>query len=150
METKEILSIIEKFNSTNLTDFKYREGSIEISLSRTVQGTFVAAPVAVQTQAPAPLASTSVNTVQAEETPPLGELITSPIVGTMYRSAAPDAPAFVEPGKLVKKGETLCVIEAMKVMNEFQAEFDCEILKVLVDNGTLLEYGTPVFEVKRK
>jgi len=69
---------------------------------------------------------------------------------TVYRSAAPDAPPFVEEGKLVKKGDTLCIIEAMKVMNELVAEFDCEILRILVDSQHFVEFGTPLFEVRRK
>jgi acetyl-CoA carboxylase biotin carboxyl carrier protein len=77
-------------------------------------------------------------------------MINSPIVGTIYRTPAPDAPPFVEEGKMVKKGETLCIIEAMKVMNELVAEFDCEILRILVDNNHFVEYGTPLFEVRRK
>ncbi|HUI69777.1 MAG TPA: acetyl-CoA carboxylase biotin carboxyl carrier protein, partial [Spirochaetia bacterium] len=77
------------------------------------------------------------------------ELITAPLVGTFYRAAAPDAPPFVEVGEKVKKGKTLCILEAMKLMNEFQAEFDLEIVNIMVENGRMVEYGTPLFEVKR-
>jgi acetyl-CoA carboxylase biotin carboxyl carrier protein len=77
-------------------------------------------------------------------------VISSPIVGTVYRSPAPDAEPFVEEGKSVKKGDTLCIIEAMKVMNELVAEFDCEIVHILVDSQHFVEYGTPLFEVRKK
>ena len=77
------------------------------------------------------------------------ELIRAPAVGTFYRQPAPDAPNFVHEGDTVKKGQTLCILEAMKLMNELQAEFDCEIVRVLVDNGTMVAYNDALFEVKR-
>ncbi len=77
------------------------------------------------------------------------DVITAPLVGTFYRAAAPDAPPFVEVGDKVKKGKTICILEAMKLMNEFQAEFDLEIVNILVENGRMVEYGTPLFEVRR-
>lgn len=77
------------------------------------------------------------------------ELIRAPAVGTFYRQPAPDAPNFVSEGDTVKKGQTICILEAMKLMNELQAEFDCEIVKVLVDNGTMVAYNDALFEVKR-
>ena len=77
------------------------------------------------------------------------EWITAPAVGTFYRQPAPDAPNFVSEGDTVKKGQTLCILEAMKLMNELPAEFDCEIVKALVDNGTMVAYNDPLFEVKR-
>ena len=70
-------------------------------------------------------------------------------MGTFYRAAAPDAPPFVVKGDTVKKGKPLCILEAMKLMNEFQAEFDLEVVAILVDNGTMVEYGAPLFEVRR-
>ena len=76
------------------------------------------------------------------------ELITAPMVGTFYRAAAADAPPFAEAGMKIKKGETICLIEAMKVMNELEAEFDCEIINILAQNVSLVEYGTPLFEVR--
>ena len=77
------------------------------------------------------------------------EFIRAPLVGTFYRAPAPDAPPFVEKGDTVKKGKPLCILEAMKLMNEFQAEFDLEIVAILVDNGKMVEFGAPLFEVRR-
>ena len=71
------------------------------------------------------------------------------MVGTFYRAPAPDAPPFVDVGAKVKKGQTLCILEAMKLMNELEVEFDCEIVKILVENGKMVEFGTPLFEVKK-
>jgi acetyl-CoA carboxylase biotin carboxyl carrier protein len=76
-------------------------------------------------------------------------VITSPIVATFYSAPGPDAPPFVRPGKKVKSGDTLCILEAMKMMNHLEAEFDCEILAVKAGGGDLVEYGQILFEVKR-
>jgi acetyl-CoA carboxylase biotin carboxyl carrier protein len=77
------------------------------------------------------------------------EKITSPIVATFYAAPGPDAPGFVSPGSKVKAGDTLCILEAMKMMNRLEAEFDCEILKIHVLSGDLVEYGQALFSVKR-
>ena len=151
METKDLLAIVEKFNQTALAEMKFREGTVEVHLKRyadaPVMGSMPAPvhpPVAVSAPAVAPVHA------EAAASAAVAEMINSPIVGTVYRTPAPDAPPFVEEGKVVKKGETLCIIEAMKVMNELEAEFDCEILRILTDNQQFVEYGTPLFEVRRK
>ncbi len=77
------------------------------------------------------------------------ETLTSPIVGTFYRAPNPDSPPFVQIGDTVRKGECLCILEAMKVLNEFEAEFDMEIIDVLSENQKLVEYGQALFKVKR-
>jgi acetyl-CoA carboxylase biotin carboxyl carrier protein len=78
-----------------------------------------------------------------------GEAITSPIVATFYASSSPDAPPFVTVGSKVKSGETLCILEAMKMMNKLEAEFHCEILAIKAKSGDMVEYGQPLFTVKR-
>jgi acetyl-CoA carboxylase biotin carboxyl carrier protein len=93
----------------------------------------------------APVAAAAAET--AEEDEPL--FITSPIVGTFYSAAAPDVPAFVKVGDHVKNGQTVCILEAMKLMNEIQCEYDCEIEAVLVSNEQKVEYGQPLFRVKK-
>lgn len=77
------------------------------------------------------------------------EYIVSPIVGVFYSAPAPDAPAYVRVGDKVRKGETVCILEAMKLMNEIQTDFDCEIEAVLVSNEQKVEYGQPLFRVKK-
>lgn len=77
------------------------------------------------------------------------EVITSPIVGTFYRSPSPDSPPFCQDGDVVEKGNTICILEAMKVMNELEAEFKMEIVSFHVNNGDMVEYGTPICEVRR-
>ena len=86
-----------------------------------------------------------IKTDEAEES----LFITSPIVGTFYSAAAPDVPAFVRVGDRVKEGQTVCILEAMKLMNEIQCEYDCEIEAILVSNEQKVEYGQPLFRVKK-
>ncbi|MCY1152225.1 MAG: acetyl-CoA carboxylase biotin carboxyl carrier protein [Sphaerochaetaceae bacterium] len=74
--------------------------------------------------------------------------ITSPIVGTFYRAPAPDANVYVEPNQEIKKGQPICIIEAMKMMNELESEFNCKIIEVLANSGQLVEYGQPLFKVE--
>lgn len=155
METRDLLSIIEKFSQSGLGELKYREGSLELSLKKQgEQVVLAAAPAAAPAMHAVPHASAHVP-APAEAAPKSAanantETITSPIVGTFYRSPAPDAPVFAEEGKIIKKGEPLCIIEAMKVMNALESEFDCEVVRILADNGKMVEYGTPLFEVIRK
>ena len=101
-------------------------------------GVPVAAPAAV---------NTTVETAAEEEDDTL--FITSPIVGTFYSAAAPDVPAFVKVGDQVKAGQTVCILEAMKLMNEIQSDYNCEIEAVLVSNEQKVEYGQPLFRVKK-
>jgi len=86
----------------------------------------------------------------AEETASESEIISSPMVGTFYRSPAPDAPPYVDKGSMVNSGDAICIIEAMKIMNKLEADFSCEIVKIMAENGAMVEYGSPLFEVKRR
>ncbi|MBN4080901.1 acetyl-CoA carboxylase biotin carboxyl carrier protein [Caldithrix abyssi] len=105
------------------------------------------APAVVQATAPAPVAAP----VEAESAPPAesasGEEILSPMPGTFYRSASPDADLFVKVGDQVSEGDTLCIIEAMKIMNEIEAETDGTITKILIENGQPVEYNQPLFVI---
>ena len=99
--------------------------------------------------APAPLPAAASAEEKEENTEEEPLFITSPIVGTFYSAPAPDAPAFVKVGDHVKNGQTVCILEAMKLMNEIQSDFDCEIEAVLVSNEQKVEYGMPLFRVKK-
>lgn len=102
---------------------------------------YEAAPVAAAPAAPAPAAPVA----QA----PAGTFITSPFVGTFYRSASPDSPSFVEVGSTIQRGQTLCIVEAMKLFNELEAEFPCVIEEILLDNAKPVEYGAKLFRVRK-
>jgi acetyl-CoA carboxylase biotin carboxyl carrier protein len=107
----------------------------------------VAAPV-VNVSAPAPSAASAPAAPPSEETEVELAVVKSPIVGTFYRSAEPGAPAFVEVGERVKKDQVLCIIEAMKLMNEITSEYDGEIVSVYVENGKPVQYGERLFAIK--
>ena len=77
------------------------------------------------------------------------EVIASPIVGTFYEAMSPDDDPFVSVGQKISKGEVVCIVEAMKLMNEISAEFDCKIVSVLSENGKMVQYGEPLFKVRR-
>ncbi len=105
------------------------------------------APVAVAAAAPAPAAPVAA-AAPAAEVP--GDFITSPFVGTFYRSPRPDAPSFVEIGAKVNQGDTVCIVEAMKLFNEIESDFSGVIEEVLVEDGQPVEYGAKLFRVKKQ
>ncbi len=142
MNLKELESLIELFNSHNLTSLEVEEKEKKIKIKREV---VTAAPAAAAFAAPAVSTETA---PAAEKKDKKTVTVTSPIVGTFYRTPAPDAPPYVEVGDKVKKGDVLCTIEAMKIMNQLEAEFDCEIVKIYPDQATMIEVTSPLFEVK--
>ena len=150
MELNELYALMEKFEKSGLSKLVFKRDGDEICLKKVI--TPPAAPVPAAVHVPAAHAPHEVRAASSEAPAPKtpgAEVITAPLVGTFYRAAAPDAPPFVEVGDKVKKGKTLCILEAMKLMNEFQAEFDLEIVNILVENGRMVEYGAPLFEVRR-
>ncbi len=150
MELNELYALMEKFEKSGLSELVYKRDGDEVCLKKVLTAAGAAAPAVAH--APAAHAAHETRAPAGQPAPakaPDTELITAPLVGTFYRAAAPDAPPFVEIGDTVKKGKTLCILEAMKLMNEFQAEFDLEIVNILVENGRMVEYGAPLFEVRR-
>lgn len=117
------------------------------SASHQAQSAVAAPAPAVQTQA-APAATAAAPAQPAAKPVPEGTTISSPFVGTFYRSPSPDSPMFVDIGSKVKKGQTLCIVEAMKLMNEIEAEMDGEVVGILVENAKPVEFGTPLFVIK--
>jgi acetyl-CoA carboxylase biotin carboxyl carrier protein len=103
-----------------------------------------AAPIAI---APSPSAGVAAGEPQVSAAP--GDFITSPFVGTFYRAARPDTPSFCEVGDKLAAGQTVCIVEAMKLFNEIEAEFACVVEEVLVDNGQPVEYGAKLFRVRK-
>ena len=148
MNLEKIAELVKIIENSSLKEFSYSEGEMEIYLSKLDNPPVVApgAPAMVPAAAPAAVpAPAPVEAAQEEE-----ELyITSPIVGTFYSAPSPTAPAFVRVGDKVKNGQTVCILEAMKLMNEIQCEYDCEIEAVLVSNEQKVEYGQPLFRVKK-
>ena len=146
MDLEKIAGLVKIIEDSSLTEFSYEDEELKVKMSKLDHPPVVAAGVpAAPVAAPMPAAPAAA--AEAEEDEPL--FITSPIVGTFYSAAAPDVPAFVRVGDQVKNGQTVCILEAMKLMNEIQCEFDCEIEAILVSNEQKVEYGQPLFRVKK-
>ncbi len=147
MDMKQIKALMQEFDGSGLSKLKIAKEDFSIELEK-VSGA-VSAPVVATQAAPVAAASTVVMT-QAESVPEIsGDLILSPMVGTYYASPSPDSPAFVKKGDIIKKGHVVAILEAMKIMNELEAEFDCKILDVLVSDGQAVEYDMPLFVVEK-
>lgn len=146
MDLEKIEGLVKIIENSSLTQFTIKDGDLKITMSKLDHPPVVAPGAPVM----APQMGTSVVAVEAvKEEEEEQFFITSPIVGTFYSAAAPDVPAFVKVGDQVKNGQTVCILEAMKLMNEIQAEYDCEIEAVLVSNEQKVEYGQPLFRVKK-
>ena len=147
MDLEKIEGLVKIIENSSLTEFTLKDGDLKITMSKLDHPPVVAAGV---TMAAAPAAAPAAAGTAAEAAQEEDSLfITSPIVGTFYSAPAPDAPAFVKVGDQVKNGQTVCILEAMKLMNEIQSDFDCEIEAVLVSNEQKVEYGQPLFRVKK-
>ena len=147
MDLEKIEGLVKIIENSSLTEFTIKEGDVKITMSKLDHPPVVAPGMPM---AAAPLPQAPAEDVKEEEAQEEEKLfITSPIVGTFYSAPAPDAPAFVKVGDQVKNGQTVCILEAMKLMNEIQSDFDCEIEAVLVSNEQKVEYGQPLFRVKK-
>ncbi|MDR1142689.1 MAG: acetyl-CoA carboxylase biotin carboxyl carrier protein [Spirochaetaceae bacterium] len=164
MDEKLILTLVDRFSAGNIGELELSDGSARLLLRKesSAGGTAVhSGSVTPFRTAEAPAGETAAASRPGTQPAPAGsgtaanaavagtEFITSPIVGTFYPSPGPDAPSFVRPGSKVKAGDTLCILEAMKMMNQLVAEFDCEITAVKAAGGDMVEYGQELFEVKR-
>jgi oxaloacetate decarboxylase alpha subunit len=149
---KDLKKIIEMMRKAELTEVDVEQEGIKIKL-RKGSAPELAAPAAAPAllapvpAAPAP-AAPALAAPAAAPAAPAGLTITAPMVGTFYRSPSPDASVFVQEGSLVEPGKTVCIIEAMKLMNEIKAEVKGKIVKVLVENAQPVEYGQPLFIVE--
>lgn len=155
MKFDEIKELMRLFGKSKLDRIQIKQKDFEIEMEKGGTVVVEAAPAAKAAPAvstPAP-ASAPTSTPAAEETrsepAAKGELITSPMVGTFYAAPSPDSPPFVKVGDTVRKGQTLCILEAMKIMNELEAEYDCKILEILVEDGEPVEYDKPLFRVEK-
>ena len=151
MDIRKIKKLIEMLEESHLTEIEIHEGEETIRLSRAApaaapMNTYYAHPPAPMPGATAP---TAVPTPAAEAPAvPTGHMVTSPMVGTLYRSASPNAKPFVEVGSQVKVGDTLCIIEAMKMLNQIEADKAGSIKAILKENGQPVEYGEPLFVIE--
>ena len=149
MEKEFLYELMAEFEKRDIHELSLETEELSIHLVKTTPQVSPQAVSLASPAAPEKLGDSVGISAPPVESASGTEWITAPAVGTFYRQPAPDAPNFVSEGDTVKKGQTLCILEAMKLMNELLAEFDCEIVKALVDNGTMVAYNDPLFEVKR-
>ncbi len=155
MKFEEIKELMKLFAKSKLDRIKIQQKDFEILMEKggetvVVEATPAATAPVSSVPAAVPATSSAVPAAPAAEEKALeGELITSPMVGTFYAAPSPDSPPFVQAGDTVRKGQTLCILEAMKIMNELEAEYDCKILEVLVQDGEPVEYDKPLFRVEK-
>ncbi len=151
MDFKEIKELIKVFDKSELNKLKVKDSQFEIALQKGFENN-VQVPVLqskIQSSViPNVIEAPLVEKVASSEKEILGKTIDSPMIGTFYASPSPEAPEFVKVGDKVKKGQTLCILEAMKIMNEVEAEFDCKIVDILVEDGKPVEYDMPLFVIE--
>lgn len=154
MDIKELKVLVKMITETDITEFELenneekiviRRGSKPEYIQMSAPSTYSAPQSHIPSAAPAVTAVVSEPIVAVET----GEKITSPIVGTFYSSPSPESPAYAQVGQVIEKGQQLCIVEAMKLMNEIEAEFRCRIVRVCKENAQAVEYGDTLFVVER-
>jgi acetyl-CoA carboxylase biotin carboxyl carrier protein len=150
MDLRKLKTLIDLVSESNVSELEITEaeGKVRIVKSSGAPVVMQQAPVAM-VAAPAPAPAGGAPAVEASAPAvPAGHAVKSPMVGTFYRSASPGAKPFVELGSVVKEGETICIIEAMKILNEIEADKSGTITKILSENGQAVEYGQPLFIIE--
>lgn len=149
MDIRKIKKLIELVEESGISELEITEGEESVRINR-----YSAAPqqpIYAQAPAPAPAAAPAASVVDVEPVAPAapaGHTVRSPMVGTFYRSSSPDAPSFVEEGTVVNKGDTLCIIEAMKMMNQIEADKAGKVTQVLIEDGQSVEFDEPLFIIE--
>ena len=157
MDVKDLKILIKMVTETDITEFEMDNSDEKIVIKRGAKTEFVTmatAPAAYAMPSYQPMTPPAAPAVAALSPAPVvdveaGETINSPIVGTFYRAPAPDTASYVEVGQVVEKGQVLCIVEAMKLMNEIEAEFRCKIVKIFKENAQAVEYGDPLFVIEK-
>jgi len=156
MSELNVKEILELFSQLNIAEMSYKASGVQLELKKyntTVASTQqVSASSPIATSTPVAVAAPALVTAPvAVETPaidPKIHLVKSPLVGTFYRAPAPGQPEFVQIGKKVNKGDTLCIVEAMKVMNTIEADASGEVVEILVEAGSVVEFGTALVKIR--
>jgi acetyl-CoA carboxylase biotin carboxyl carrier protein len=151
MDLRKLKKLIDLVEESGISELELTEGEESVRISR--QGQAVQQPQQYSLpQQPAPIQNDipipKANVVKEDKVQENGDALTSPMVGTFYRSSSPEADPYVEVGSTVKKGDTLCIVEAMKLLNEIEADRDGTIKKILVENAQPVEFGEPLFIIE--
>jgi acetyl-CoA carboxylase biotin carboxyl carrier protein len=156
MDIKDLKSLIKLVTETDINEFEMENADEKIVIRRgkSQEIVHVSAPPTYMTAAPAPAAPVAAAAAPVAEVAKAAvsdkyETITSPIVGTFYRAPSPDSDPYVQIGSVVEKGQIFCIVEAMKLMNEIEAEFKCKVVETLKENAQPVEFGDPLFLVER-
>lgn len=153
VDIRKVKKLIELVEESGVSEIEIQEGEERIRISRKIDNTMTQYVVAPQ-QASIPMAPVAAPETadkgkpDASDALPEGHIVTSPMVGTMYRAPAPTQPAFVEVGSQVKVGDTLCIVEAMKMLNQIESDKAGMVVAILVENGQPVEFGQPLFVIK--
>lgn len=155
MDINEIKKLIKVFENAEITELSIQEGNLKIKISKNGANNPVFTPNAI-TSMDLPVVNQQ-EVVQKETEPKSAEktaednlhIINSPIVGTFYRAPAPDADMYVEIGDTISSGSVLCIVEAMKLMNEIESDINGKIVQILVENGTPVEFNQPLFKIEK-
>jgi acetyl-CoA carboxylase biotin carboxyl carrier protein len=149
MDLRKLKKLIDLVEESGIAELEITEGEEKVRISRNGTHTAAAAAVVSQPAAPAavPVAPSPASAEAAAPAQPDGQVLKSPMVGTFYRSASPGAKAFVEVGQNVNEGDTVCIIEAMKLLNEIEADRSGVVKAILVENGQPVEYGHPLMVI---
>ena len=156
MDYQQILELVKEVSKAGLTNFEYTEGNIRIAMSCPQPEEKIVVPASnlVLQESAGAGANTVETAVSAQQEPEQiveekgGNVVKSPLVGTFYAAPSEDAQPFVKVGDTVKKGQTLAIVEAMKLMNEIESEFDGVVTEILVENEDNVEYGQPLFRIQ--
>ena len=150
MNIKELKELIDLLRDTEVTELEIEKAGVKVRIKKG-RTTLPGIADHVEGSASAPIEKTAVPEMPEVGGKPVDKgvvTVTSPIVGTFYRSSSPDALPYVEVGDVVKKGQVLCIIEAMKLMNEIESEVDGKVVEVLLENAQPVEYGEPLFRIE--
>ncbi|MEL3927486.1 acetyl-CoA carboxylase biotin carboxyl carrier protein [Aeromonas enteropelogenes] len=151
MDIRKIKKLIELVEESGIAELEISEGEESVRISRNFSGQVTAAPQMIMSQAApvaAPVAAAPAAAPAAADAAPSGHLMRSPMVGSFYRSSSPEAKPFVEVGQHVNVGDTLCIVEAMKMMNQIESDKAGVIKAILVENGQAVEFDEPLFIIE--
>lgn len=149
MDIRKVKKLIELLEESGIAEIEIKEGEESVRISRATQGAVLSAPAVAAPVAAAPAAApVAAEPASAEPAEPSGHLVRAPMVGTFYRAPSPNAKSFVEEGQQVKAGDTLCIIEAMKLLNQIESDKTGTIKSILIENGQPVEYNQPLFVIE--
>ncbi|BDU57473.1 acetyl-CoA carboxylase biotin carboxyl carrier protein subunit [Limnohabitans sp. MORI2] len=153
MDLRKLKTLIDLVSDSNVSELEITEAEGTVRIVKSAPApvamvTQMAAPAPVAVAAPVAAAPAPAAAAPVAEAAPTGHTVKSPMVGTFYRASSPGAKAFAEVGQQVKEGDTICIIEAMKILNEIEADKAGTITKILAENGQAVEYGAPLFIIE--